>query len=93
MTYDFLARIPYVELTIPAWQMVLFVVMISVFMLARRYKLCLITTYMFTFYWGFFLYWTEFVRSIGSFPLAETLYVLFGLMILVFTLVAYFRED
>ncbi len=51
--------------------MALYIVVISLFMLADRLKLCLITTYIFTLYWGFFLYWAEATASVGRIPLSR----------------------
>ena len=57
-----------INLTIPAWQVALYVIVTSVFMLAGRHKLNLLTTYLFTLYWGFFLYWGDVMASLGSLP-------------------------
>jgi hypothetical protein len=80
------------ELVIPAWQMALFIVTISLFMLIQRIKLTLITTFLFTFYWGFFLYWGDVLSSFGEFPFVAAVYLVSGVLYLVLTLVAFYRE-
>jgi len=82
-----------IKLTIPATEMGLYIILITLFMLIRRYNLCIVTTYLFTFYWGFFLYWKEFVTSLGRYPTAEAVYVLSGVVFLVLILIAFFREN
>ncbi len=78
------------HLVIPAWQMGAFVIFVGAFMLARDYKLCLITTYIFTLYWGFFLYFGEVLDAFSSVP--ATLYVIFGCLHVGLTLLAFLQE-
>jgi len=91
-TTTLLSQILSIELVIPAWQMAFFIIMLSLFLLVRRIKLCLITTFLFTFYWGFFLHWGEFIASFGRYPDLATLYLVSGMIYIVLTLVAFFRE-
>jgi len=81
-----------IELVIPAWQMALFIVTISVFMLIQRIKLTLIITFLFTFYWAFFLYWGDVIASFAKFPLVAALYLVSGVIYVVLTLIAFYRE-
>ena len=90
MIDDLLALFPAADLVIPAWQMTLYVSFISIFMLARDYKMSLITTYLFTLYWGFFLYFGDFVGSVTSF--APTIFIVFGMIHVVLTLIAFWQE-
>ena len=48
---------------LPAWPVMLYVLLVSLFMLMRRTELCLLTTFLFTFYWGFSLHWGTFLSS------------------------------
>lgn len=90
MFLELIAQI-YVEvLTVPAWQMGLYILLISIFMLARDHRLALITTYLFTLYWGYFLYFGDILDSFGSFP--GTIYIFFGLLHVAFTVVAFIQE-
>ena len=92
-TGNLLTELSYLELTIPAWQMALFIATLSVFMLIQRIKLCLIITYLFTFYWGFFLYWGDVMTSLDRFPIAATSYLIFGALHIVLTLVVLYRSE
>ena len=86
------SQILFLELLIPAWQMALFIALISIFMLLQRMKLCLITTFLFTFYWGFFLYWGEVIGSFSSFPYVVALYLFSGVIYIILTLITFYRE-
>ena len=90
---SFFYHIPDITLNIPSWQVALYVLMISIFMVAGKHKLTLITTYLFTLYWSFFLYWGEAMASLGSLPTLATLYLLCALLHVTLTLIAFFKED
>lgn len=79
-----------VGLVIPAWQMGLFVVLTSLFMLLGRIQLSLIVIYLFVLYWGFILYWPNFVAAAGGNPLALALYIFCGLAIAFLAALAFF---
>ncbi len=91
-TQSLLSQMLLIELVIPAWQMALFIVTISVFMLIQRIKLTLITTFLFTFYWAFFLYWGNILASFAKFPFVAALYLVSGVIYIVLTLIAFYRE-
>ena len=93
MEHTVLSQFPYFDLVIPAWQMGLYVAAISLCMLGYRYRLSLIVTYLFTLYWGFFLFWGDILRNLGSFPVEATLYLLLGALHVILTLMAFFRES
>jgi hypothetical protein len=82
-----------IDLVIPAWQMALFIVTISVFILIQRIKLTLIITFLFTFYWAFFLYWGDVLASFGKFPFVAAVYLVSGVIYTVLTLIAFYRES
>lgn len=90
---SFYSQLADITLAVPAWQMALYIVLISILMLADRLKLCLITTYLFTLYWGFFLYWAEAMANIGRLPTYSTIYLIGGIMHVTLTLVAFFRGE
>ena len=92
MDNTILSQFPYFNLVIPAWQMGLYIAMISLCMLAGSYKLSLIVTYLFTLYWAFFIYWGEVLQTLGNFPVEATWYILLGLLHVILTLIAFFRE-
>jgi len=58
------AEIARIALCIPAWQIGIYIGINSVFMLVGERKLCLVTTYLFTFYWGFYVYGTRLVKKV-----------------------------
>jgi hypothetical protein len=93
MTGEDLSQFPYFNLAIPAWQMGLYIFLISICMLVERYKLSLVITYTFTLYWAFFLHWGDLLASTGRFPMEGTLYLMFGVIHLILTLVAFFKEE
>jgi hypothetical protein len=90
---EILNQMLFFELNIPAWQMVLYVLMISVCMLLEKHKLALITTYVFTLNWGFFFYFGDVIYSFRVFPNMATLFLLSGLLHISLTLVAFLREE
>ncbi len=83
---DLLSQIPSANLVIPAWQMGLYVSFISLFMIERDYKLYMITTYLFTSYWSFLFYWTDFIGAFNTFP--PTFYAYCGLVHIILTIIA-----
>ena len=89
---ELLYRVGLVGLVIPAWQMGFYVGLISISMLLGRYKLCLMTTYVFTFYWGFYLAGKDFVEASGGSLLPLMVYIICGLSIALLALVAFFQE-
>jgi hypothetical protein len=89
---EILPNVPFLELSIPAWQMGLFIVIVSICMLLERHKVALISTYLFTLYWVYFLYWGEVISSFGSLPNMATLFILCGLFHVMLTLVAFLKE-
>ena len=89
----FFSQFADIILAVPAWQMALYIVIISFFMLADRLKLCLIITYLFTLYWGFFLYWAEAMAAGGRLPGLSLLYLVGGIMQVILTLIAFLRGE
>lgn len=81
-----------VELVIPAWQMALYIFFTTIFMLRHDRKMCLIATYFFTLYWGFYLYGNEFIRAANGSPPFLSVYILCGMLHLFFTLIAFLQE-
>lgn len=82
-----------VILAIPAWQMAFYIGLISFFMVGRKSKLCLLTTYLFCAYWGYYLYGRDFLAAAGGSSVMMTAYICFGLVLAVFSLMALFYEE
>ena len=81
-----------ISLTIPAWQLGLFIGLVSFFMLQGSLQLGLTVTYLFVLYWGFILYGSNFVAVAQGNPGALTLYICCGLTIAFLALLAVFYE-
>ena len=79
-----------VGLAIPAWEMALFVALLSVFMLLGRAQLGLIVTYLFVLYWGFVCFWPTFFEAARGDALALGVYLLCGVALAFLVLIAFF---
>jgi len=77
-------------LTIPVWQMIAFILLISIFMLSHRVTFCLTTTYVFAIYWIFHLFGPHFVAKAGGNHWALTVYILFGFSLASLSIFAFF---
>ena len=77
-------------LTIPVWQMIVFILLISIFMLSHKVTFCLTTTYIFALYWIFHLFGPQFVIKAGDNHWALTVYILFGLSLASLSIFAFF---
>jgi len=78
-----------VSIAIPAWQMAVFVGVMSVFLLLGRLKLCILATFVFVFYWGFLVYSPSFIGAAGGDVLALTVYLLCGLAVVVLAVITF----
>ena len=78
-----------VNLVIPAWQMGLFVGLVALSMLLGRTQLGLIVTYLFALYWGFILYWPDFIAAAEGDPTALAIYIFCGLAIAFLAVLAF----
>ena len=77
---------------IPIWQVFFFIAGLLPFMLMDRVKICLLVTYLFTFYLGFMVQWGEYLASTGSMQ-PFVLYSLSGLAIAVFFVATIFNDS
>ena len=75
---------------ISIWQVFFYIALIVPFLLLQRIKLCLLLTYLFTYYLGFLIYWGEEIASGSTGPFI--LYALSGLAIMVLFVAASFQE-
>ncbi len=75
------------------WQIGLFLITISILVILGRKRLSLITTYLFTLFWGFYFYWGTYLTSSTAslFPLA--LYAFCGVLHVVLTAISFYQED
>jgi hypothetical protein len=77
---------------IPIWQVFFFILSLLPFLLLNRVKVCLLVTYLFTYYLGFMVQWGDYISSSGSMS-PFVLYALCGIAIAVFFVATFFREE
>ncbi len=66
---------------ISMWQIFLYIAILITFLMLHRVRLCLLITYMFTYYLAYVIYWRDVIQSAGSLP-PYFLYATSGLAIL-----------
>ena len=76
---------------IPVWHMFFFIAALLPFLLFNRVKICLLITYLFTFYLGFMVQWGDYLATTGSMQ-PFVLYSFSGLAIAVFFVATIFTE-
>ncbi len=81
------------EVAIPFGQAFVYISLISIFMLFRKLKIALITTYLFSCYWGFVLNANYFISKTGEVELALFIYGFLGFLMLVLTLYSFFFQE
>ncbi len=74
---------------VPAWSVILYVILSSIFVVMRQISLYLLTTQVFTVSWGFALYWERLLSGASSFTTAFPVYMFCGLAIVNLAFVAY----
>ena len=77
---------------IPVWHVFFFIAGLLPFLLLNRVKICLLITYLFTFYLGFMVQWGDYIASTGSMQ-PFVLYSFSGLAIAVFFVATIFTES
>jgi len=88
---DHLMQLGVFNQLIPIWQVFFFIAGLLPFLLMDRVKICLLITYLFTFYLGFMVQWGEYLSSTGSMQ-PFVLYSLSGLAIAVFFVATIFTD-
>ncbi len=76
---------------VPVWQVFIFIASLLPFLLWNRVKICLLITYMFTYYLGFMVQWGDYLSTSGSMQ-PFVLYSFSGLAIAVFFVATFFTE-
>ncbi len=76
---------------VPVWTVILYVTLSSILVLMRRIFLYLLTTHVFTVYWGFVLYWGGLLSGMESHTTAFAFYTFCGLAIACLAIIASFR--
>ncbi len=79
--------------SVPLGQLVVFVVINSFCLLFGRYKLGLLLTYCFVFYWGFLFNKDYFVDMLGNTTWGLYIYAISGIAMSVTAIVGFFQES
>ena len=88
---DHLLKLGVFNQLIPIWQVFFFIASLLPFLLWNRVKICLLITYLFTYYLGFMVQWGDYISSTGSMQ-PFVLYSLSGVAIAVFFVATIFTE-
>jgi hypothetical protein len=81
------------EVAIPFSQAFIYISLITIFMLFGKLKFALITTYMFSCYWGFILNNSYFISKAGGVQSALFIYGFFGFLMLALTIYSFFFQE
>ncbi len=81
------------ELTIPTWHLVLFLSIIGGLMLMNKLKFCLLVTYLFVFFWVFYLYRSDLIAIVAGDRILLAAYHLFGFIIAVLILYPFISPE
>lgn len=88
---DHLLQLGVFNQLIPIWQVFFFIGSLLPFLLWNRVKICLLITYLFTYYLGFMVQWGDYISNSGSMQ-PFVLYSLSGFSIAVFFVATIFNE-
>ncbi len=77
---------------IPVWQVFFFITSLLPFLLWNRVKICLLITYLFTYYLGFMVQWGDYLSTSGTMQ-PFVLYSFSGLAIAVFFVATIFSDS
>lgn len=89
---EYLLQLGVFSQLIPIWQVFFFIASLLPFLLWNRVKICLLITYMFTYYLGFMVQWGDYLSNSGSMQ-PFVLYAFSGLAIAVFFVTTIFTEN
>jgi hypothetical protein len=81
------------EFTIPVWEVILFVIIISACLLLGRNRMGLVASYCFVFYWGFISNMTNFTTMLGNSSWGMPLYVFSGFLMFIVVITGFFVES
>ena len=81
------------ELTIPTWHLVLFLSIVGGLMLMNKLKFCLLATYLFVFFWVFYLYRADLIALAAGDRILLAAYHLFGFIIAVLILYPFISPE
>lgn len=81
------------ELIVPLWQMLIYVGVITLCLLLRRLNLSLVTSYIFSFYWGYLYNWGVISISSQQMDQYSIVYIAFGAMLLILALISFMTHE
>lgn len=90
---DTIYDIGLISLSIPVWQLAFYIALVAFFMVGRKTNWCLLTTYLFGLYWGYYLFGQDLLTAARGNTAVETVYISFGLLLAAFSLIAIFYEE
>lgn len=82
-----------VNLIIPAWQMALYIGLVSAVLIWRKARWAFLFTYLFGLYWGYYLFAQELLNATRGDTMVQAAYLGFGLGLLALIFVALFYEE
>ncbi|OGW12883.1 MAG: hypothetical protein A3G93_02705 [Nitrospinae bacterium RIFCSPLOWO2_12_FULL_45_22] len=82
-----------VELAVPLWQLAGFVALTTFFMLFHKTKLCLITSYLFSFYWGLIYNESTISTLLDGSSFTLMVYLACGLAFVFLVIIAWMTTD
>ena len=88
---DHLVELGLFHQMIPVWQVFFFIAGLLPFLLLNRVRLCMLVTYLFTFYLGFLVQWGDHLANAGSL-LPFFLYAFSGIFVTVVFVILVFNE-
>ncbi len=87
---QFISFLSSAMISVPLGQMVLFTLVISFCMIGSKFKLDLLVTYVFVFYWGFIFNQSAFIDAAGQASTGLFAYAFFGIIMIVVALIGLF---
>ena len=79
-------------ISVPLGQMVLFVILVSLCMVAGKFKLGLLTTYLFVLNWGYIFNRDLFINAAGDASMGLFAYAFFGISMVIAVLIGFFTS-
>ncbi|TAN45428.1 MAG: hypothetical protein EPN22_02705 [Nitrospirae bacterium] len=80
------------DFSVPLGQIIILVILNSGCLLLGKYKLGLLISYLFVFYWGFSLNRAEFINILGQTHFGLYIYALSGIAMLVAAVIGFFQK-
>lgn len=76
---------------VPIWQVLFYIAIMIVFLLLYRVRMCLLISFLFTYYLGFLVQWGDYITQ-SAFMLPFVLYAISGLALAIICAAVFFSE-